>query len=157
MDLNAGSIQLGAANIPATGGWQNWTTISQTINVNAGTYNVGIFAQAGGWNINWFSITKTSGARVGQFDTQNADMIISDYNISNDFEVSPNPVLQELNISAPFSTSGGSIQIIDGIGMEVLKENLENTSVNVSGLTSGIYTLIFTKDGNKIVKRFIKQ
>jgi beta-glucanase (GH16 family) len=55
-DLNAGSIVLGNVSIPATGGWQNWTTVTQTVFLNAGTYNFGIFAQQGGWNINWWSI-----------------------------------------------------------------------------------------------------
>lgn len=55
-DLNAGSIVLGQVSIPATGGWQNWTTVSQTVTINAGTYNFGIFAVTGGWNINWFKI-----------------------------------------------------------------------------------------------------
>ena len=58
LDLNAGSIQLGQVAIPATGGWQNWTTVSQTVNINAGTYNVGVFAPAGGWNLNWVKFTK---------------------------------------------------------------------------------------------------
>lgn len=57
-DLNAGGTVLGQVNVPATGGWQNWTTVSHTVNVNAGTYNFGVFAQAGGWNINWIRITK---------------------------------------------------------------------------------------------------
>ena len=57
-DLNGGSIVLGNVTIPATGGWQNWTTISQTVTLNAGTYSLGIFAQQGGWNLNWFRITK---------------------------------------------------------------------------------------------------
>lgn len=39
VDLNAGSIPLGNFVIPATGGWQNWTTVSRTVNLNAGTYN----------------------------------------------------------------------------------------------------------------------
>lgn len=55
-DLNAGSIVLGNVGIPATGGWQNWTTVTQTVFLNAGTYNFGIFAQQGGWNLNWWSI-----------------------------------------------------------------------------------------------------
>ncbi|HCS66148.1 MAG TPA: hypothetical protein DIW64_19920 [Cellvibrio sp.] len=57
-DLNAGSIQLGSVVIGATGGWQNWTTVNQTVTLNAGTYSFGIFAQQAGWNINWFRITK---------------------------------------------------------------------------------------------------
>lgn len=55
-DLNAGSIVLGNVGIPATGGWQNWTTVTQNVFLNAGTYSFGIFAQQGGWNINWFKI-----------------------------------------------------------------------------------------------------
>jgi hypothetical protein len=58
LDLNAGTTVLGAVNIPSTGGWQNWTTVSHNVTINAGTYNFGIYAQAGGWNINWFRITK---------------------------------------------------------------------------------------------------
>lgn len=58
LDLNGGSIQLGQLAIPATGGWQNWTTVSHTVNVNAGTYNLGVYAAGGGWNLNWVRITK---------------------------------------------------------------------------------------------------
>ncbi len=58
LDLNAGATVLGMLDIPSTGGWQNWTTISHNVTINAGTYNFGIYAQAGGWNINWFRITK---------------------------------------------------------------------------------------------------
>lgn len=58
LDLNAGAVVLGQVQVPASGGWQNWTTASHTVNVNAGTYNLGVFAQQGGWNINWIRITK---------------------------------------------------------------------------------------------------
>ncbi len=57
-DLNGGAILLGELAIPATGGWQNWTTISHTVNINAGTYNFGVFAKTGGWNINWIRIKR---------------------------------------------------------------------------------------------------
>ncbi len=58
LDLNAGSLPLGQLAIPATNGWQNWTTIAHTVNVNAGTYALGLYAPQGGWNINWIRITK---------------------------------------------------------------------------------------------------
>ncbi len=58
LDLNGGSILLGNVTIPATGDWQNWATVSHTVTLSAGTFNVGIYAQQGGWNINWFRITK---------------------------------------------------------------------------------------------------
>jgi hypothetical protein len=58
LDVNAGANVLGYVDIPSTGGWQNWTTVSHNVTINAGTYNFGVFAQSGGWNFNWFRITK---------------------------------------------------------------------------------------------------
>src|SRR5690606_14071425 len=58
LDLNGGAIQLGQVIIPATGGWQNWTSVSHTVQLNAGTYSVGIYAAQSGWNFNWFRITR---------------------------------------------------------------------------------------------------
>jgi beta-glucanase (GH16 family) len=59
-DLNGGSIPLGSTSIPATGGWQNWATVQRTINVNAGTYNLGTFISSAGFNLNWISIAGAS-------------------------------------------------------------------------------------------------
>ncbi|EIK44667.1 putative beta-glucanase/Beta-glucan synthetase [Cellvibrio sp. BR] len=56
VDLNGGAIQLGSFAIPATGGWQNWTTVSRTVNLNAGTYSLGVFAQTANWNFNWIEV-----------------------------------------------------------------------------------------------------
>lgn len=61
-DLNGGTIQLGNVNVPATGGSQTWTTITQTVTLNAGSYSFGIYAQQAGWSLNWFRITKVTGA-----------------------------------------------------------------------------------------------
>ncbi|MFT7560863.1 MAG: chitinase [Flavobacteriales bacterium] len=55
-DLDAGSVQLGSVVVPATQGWQNWTNVSHVVSLPAGQLNLGIFAQQGGWNINWFKI-----------------------------------------------------------------------------------------------------
>jgi endoglucanase len=44
--------------LPNTGGWQTWTTVKSTITLTAGVHKFGIKANNGGWNINWFSITK---------------------------------------------------------------------------------------------------
>ncbi|HEX7026463.1 MAG TPA: carbohydrate-binding protein [Gammaproteobacteria bacterium] len=59
-DLNGGSIVLGSLNIPNTGGWQNWTTISHTVNINAGNYSLGVFAVTGGWNLNWIEVVSNN-------------------------------------------------------------------------------------------------
>jgi beta-glucanase (GH16 family) len=59
-DLNAGAIQLGTTAVPATGGYQTWTTVQRTINVNAGTYNLGTFITSAGFNLNWIRIDGAS-------------------------------------------------------------------------------------------------
>jgi hypothetical protein len=53
-----GTPVYGWISIPVTGGYQTWTTISHTVNLNAGSQFFGIKATAGGWNLNWFRITK---------------------------------------------------------------------------------------------------
>lgn len=58
LDLDAGGIVLGQLDVPATGGWQNWTTVSHVVTVGAGTYDLGIYAAQGGWNLNWIRITR---------------------------------------------------------------------------------------------------
>ncbi|ACE85809.1 glycoside hydrolase family 19 protein [Cellvibrio japonicus] len=65
VDLNGGAIQLGNFSIPATGGWQNWTTVSRTVYINAGTYNLGVFAQTAGWNFNWIEVVGSGGGTTG--------------------------------------------------------------------------------------------
>jgi beta-glucanase (GH16 family) len=155
MDLNAGSIQLGAVNIPATGGWQNWTTVTQTVNVNAGTYNVGLYSQTGGWNINWFRISKASGARVNTLD--NETEVASNYDLGSAVTIFPNPIEGVLSFESSTDLSGGQIRIVDGMGTEVMNATLNYNRVDVSDLSAGIYTLLINKDGNNFSRRFVKK
>ncbi len=55
-----GTPAYNSINIPSTGGWQNWTTIKHTLNLSAGAHRFGIKVNNGGWNLNWFKITKTN-------------------------------------------------------------------------------------------------
>ncbi|WDF57907.1 glycosyl hydrolase family 18 protein [Flavobacterium sp. KACC 22758] len=146
-DLNAGTIQLGAVNVPNTGGWQNWQTITQTVNVNAGTYNFGIYVQNTGFNINWFRITKAASGLAAK--STSADKIES-------LTVYPNPSEDTLFFSA--EVSGANVSIINSEGgATVSTQKANDNSINVSGLKSGIYLILVEKDGIKTVRRFIKK
>jgi beta-glucanase (GH16 family) len=156
LDLNAGAIVLGQLDVPSTGGWQNWTTISHNVNVTAGTYTPGIYAVAGGWNLNWIRITPLSTARA----TANSDMVnnLIDNSVQTGkaFTIYPNPVKQQLNILSSESLTGGLIRIYDISGKMVMTARPASTYINVSALAPGIYTLIFTKDKTRITKEFVK-
>lgn len=58
LDLNGGQTHLGTLEVPATGDWQNWTTISMDVSLPAGPFNFGVYAPTGGWNFNWFKLTQ---------------------------------------------------------------------------------------------------
>jgi chitinase len=58
IDTNAGRTIFGVLDIPITGGWQKWVTISHEITVSRDISGFGIFALKGGWNINWIRFTK---------------------------------------------------------------------------------------------------
>ncbi|WP_276481425.1 carbohydrate-binding protein [Paraflavitalea pollutisoli] len=154
LDLNAGAIQLGSRTVPATGGWQNWTTVSHIVNVNAGTYNVGVFAQTGGWNLNWLRITKQGSARIAS-ETPTAEIRRS-LIASRAFEVFPNPVVNELRINTGQNLTGGLLRIYDIMGRPVLQTSIITNRVDVSRLVPGTYTLLYTKDGKTITRRFTK-
>lgn len=58
VEQNAGALQLGTINVPSTGGWQNWTSVSHSISFpTAGTQAIGFAFPAGGFNINWIKIS----------------------------------------------------------------------------------------------------
>jgi len=148
-DLNAGTIQLGAVNVPNTGGWQNWQTVTQSVNVNAGTYNFGIYIQNSGVNLNWFRITK-SGATA-----KSAAPLSSEQSIAN-LEIFPNAAESEILFSV--EVSGGNVKIIntDG-GATISSQTVNNNSIDISTLKTGTYLISVEKNGIKTVRSFNKK
>ncbi|VXB98804.1 conserved exported hypothetical protein [Flavobacterium sp. 9AF] len=145
-DLNAGSIILGNVAIPNTGGWQNWQTVSQTVNVNAGTYNFGIYIQSSGVNLNWFRITKISNAAAKESTSEPKEM----------FVVYPNPVENTLFFTAEVESA--KITIIDVQSGNVIPFRKNNDkSIDVSLLKPGIYSVIVDNNGQMERRRFIKK
>jgi endo-1,4-beta-D-glucanase Y len=58
--LRSNGTVLTTVAVPNTGGWQNWQTVSRTINFTTpGTRTLRINATSGNWNINWFDIKRT--------------------------------------------------------------------------------------------------
>jgi beta-glucosidase len=48
---------IGSTSIPVTGGWQTWTTISSEVSLENGLHTFRIFAELGGFNVNWFEFS----------------------------------------------------------------------------------------------------
>lgn len=53
--LKLNGQNLTSIDLPVTGGWQNWQSISGSVNLTEGAHTLRIQAAGGGFNLNWFS------------------------------------------------------------------------------------------------------
>jgi lysophospholipase L1-like esterase len=53
----SGTNLSGSVNVPATGGWQTWTTVTASVTLPAGTQALTLNQDTGGWNINNVTFT----------------------------------------------------------------------------------------------------
>lgn len=56
--LDRNGVGLGTISVPNTGGWGTYTTISHNISLTAGAQSLAIYANSGGFNIDWIKLTK---------------------------------------------------------------------------------------------------
>ncbi len=144
LEKAGGNPVYGTVEIPNTGGWQNWTTIQHTVNLDAGAQQIAIKTLIGGWNINWLKLTYVGDKQA---------TIFANSFPANEIILFPNPTSDFLKVSGVNTL--GSYLILDTTGRIVLKGDLNDKTINVSSLNSGIY---FLKDPQtKVVKRFIKK
>jgi len=152
-DLNAGNIQFGNTTIPATGGWQSWTTVSKTVTVTAGTYNFGVFAQTGGYNINWMRISSASGART------TAAAALATAPDAAQLSLYPNPTAGQLTLEVAPALEGAAFRIVNALGQSVRTGQLRNGSLDVSSLPGGLYLLAVPAQADQpaLTRRFTKE
>lgn len=55
-----GADVTGTVTVPATGGWQNWTTIRKTVSLTAGTQSMRVLFDSGNLNVNWYTVSATT-------------------------------------------------------------------------------------------------
>jgi hypothetical protein len=67
--VDEGGDTLGTAIVPNTGGWQTYTTVTlNAIVLNAGAYNLRVFARKGGLNFNWIEFNSNGPLAANQID-----------------------------------------------------------------------------------------
>jgi len=88
-DLKEGSTVLAFVNSSATGGWQNWESVTKTISLSAGSTTLRIQATGAGWNINWmdfveaievetYTLTVVNGSGSGEYEAGASVTITAD-------------------------------------------------------------------------------
>lgn len=156
LDINAGATVLGYLDIPSTGGWQNWTTLSHTVSITAGTYNFGIYAQAGGWNINWWRITRQSSAAGARTAVASHEITSLSEEKAGSF-LYPNPTHGSIQLT--YSGKRASLSIHDALGHEVVPATAVQSgeTVDIAHLDKGLYLVQVEVDGVRRTERIIKK
>lgn len=55
LQLRSGTTTLATTNVPNTGGWQNWQTVTATVTLAAGQQTLRVYASGYDFNINWLN------------------------------------------------------------------------------------------------------
>ncbi len=85
-----------------------------------------------------------------QCDLSSTDDFLLAY---EDFNVYPNPAEDIINIDTPRSNKPFTVKIYNIIGRKVMDVTIDNTPINISELTSGIYTYQIVQDGRSTAAR----
>lgn len=65
LEQAGGGTVYGTVSVPATGGWQSWSTISHSVQLAAGQQEIGLAFPSGGFNLNWISFDAAGGTDGG--------------------------------------------------------------------------------------------
>ncbi|NLR90801.1 cellulase family glycosylhydrolase [Flammeovirga agarivorans] len=150
LEGNEGQSVYGSVDVPNTGGWQNWQTVSHSAYLNAGSQNFGIGFPSGAFNLNWIEISSSSNGRQISSSTESLEAELVAY---------PNPTSSRLtlaNISNKFTqlevfTVEGKLK-----GMYRL-DNQGSFTLDVGHLQKGVYFIRLQGDNTSKSVRFIKQ
>ena len=67
----------------------------------------------------------------------------------------PNPLKGNTLFLTSTASAAMSVQIFDLLGKEVLKSNVMNNTVNVSGLNAGVYLVKVTEEGKTATRKLV--
>jgi len=83
---------------------------------------------------------------------------IPELEIEDHISVYPNPATEWINMRLPYEWKKGTLRIVDLQGRTFLNQlnNKQETVLNISDLTEGIYLLIIESENKRVVRKVIK-
>ena len=123
------SSMIATTDLPVTGGWQSWQTVTTTVNLQQGKQTLTLIATRGGFNINWFEFTLLTNVEESETETPSET-----FQLDQNY---PNPFNPETKISYQLPASSKvELTVYDILGNVV--EILVNENQN-----AGTYTVHF--------------
>ena len=166
--LSSSGTVLATVNIPSTGDFQTWQTVSASLSLPAGNQTLR-FKSTGStnYNINWMQFAKagsaaaTVGAQNSRALQMGADSTATD--LTNSLVVFPNPVHDQLNIRLTNDQTGPMlVQVTDTYGAIRGAYNFSKTasfiqvSVSTANLSNGVYFVRIQVGNKSEIKKIIK-
>ena len=121
-------------DLPVTGGWQNWQTYNNSLDLTQGRHVIKLEVVRAGFNLNWFNFSTASSARENLFS--NKTTIGSFY---------PNPTTDFIHFDKEYEWTVYTIA-----GKKVASGRSQQA--DMSKLDAGIYLLFFNGEQKKLVK-----
>ena len=159
---NANGAVLATVNVPNTGWFQTWQTVSIQVTLPAGQQTLRIVTTnaAGGWNINWWEIVSASSTAKA---IANAE-VTSDPVAASSMEIFPNPVTDRFALKVNNEETGTmKVAVYDMSGalrktfsIPKATEGVLQTYLSIGSLSKGEYILQAVigewKQSRKVIK-----
>lgn len=152
--LMRGEETLVTTNFPVTGGWQNWTTVTQHVHLQKGVQTLRVFASSGGFNLNWFEFDLLTSVDENRERTPHEFGLLQNY---------PNPFNPSTTIVFELSrTSPVSLQIYNLAGEMVatLAEGVHlsgrhTLTWEAASFPSGVYVCRLKAGGQRFSQKLL--
>jgi beta-glucanase (GH16 family) len=137
LEKAGGEVVYGIVNIPNTGGWDQWQTVSHIVDLEEGVNEIGVATPTGGFNLNWIS-----------FDLMPTTDIYKPVSDNSNVVLYPNPAQQYLSVIGSLTQN---FSIYNTVGRKILETS--SSKINVESFEKGVY--IIKVDGKHL--KFVKE
>ena len=163
-------VILSELELPATDGWQNWTTVTANLEnvISKGVFLLRLKVLEGGFNMNWINFreldTDLDGISDSNDNCPNTESGVKvDINGCAVFELPINNYKVEVSSATCIGSNDGTIDLsVEDVSYDYTvtitgKDNLTISGTNktafVSGLAKGTYQVCFKVDGNDVYEQ----
>jgi chitinase len=145
---SSGTNLSGNVNIPATGGWQTWATVTANVTLPAGQQTLTLNQDNGGWNINYASFASSAVTVATPVFSPGGGSYSSAQNVSISDSTGGASIRYTLDGSTPTSTAGtlysGAVNISSTTTLKAVGYESGDTT---SAVASATYTITAPAEG----------
>ncbi|MCV9385532.1 carbohydrate-binding protein [Reichenbachiella ulvae] len=147
IDQDGKKLSSAQLDVPVTGGWQTWQTVSTDMDMVAGRHTFRVTIIQPEFNINWFKLSEY--------------VLEADAGTSDEILLYPNPCQDQLTLERKGIDQQSSISILDLSGKAIKGWNYAQSSssrvLDLTGLKAGLYFVELKTQGQVWRQKFVKE